>query len=396
MKILIVSAVAVALLPAQTWQSEIEAGKNAFRERNVAEARTRFDSAASLATTAGDDAGLLAATRMRVAVARSVGEFAEARDLLLSAAQLAVKIHGEVSLEHAAIRSETGAVRRKLGETQEAVANLSDAVSYRARLSQAQDPVAQARDLTALGQMYFASSNVASGKVALEQALVEWAKAMRDDAEVLTALESLATVHRDDAEYEKAAALFDRALRIREIAYGPESSELIAAVDSLAYVYFGMKKYAEAEPLYQRLLRLWETSAGPEHPMVALTLDKMAEFFSVQQRYADAEPLVDRAVRIRGVAHLNSMNYRARLSLMQAKLDDASLLLKRTLATGESLGFSDAMLFETMRMYAALLREDKRVSEADLLDKRMKAVIMQGEARPPPPKGGRAKAAPRQ
>ena len=118
--------------------------------------------------------------------------------------------------------------------------------------------------------------------------------------------------------------------------------------------------------------------------MVALTLDKMAEFFSVQQRYADAEPLVDRAIRIRGIAHLTSMHYRARLALMQAKTDDASILLKRAFSAGEMLGFSDAMLFDVMRVYAALLRESKRVAEAEPLEKRVKAVIFQGEARPLP------------
>lgn len=384
MKTLLVGVLAAVLLPAQTWQSEIEAGKTAFRERNVLEARARFDSAAALAASAGDEAGVLAAASMKITVARAAGEFQAAHDLLVSAAQTAARIHGEVSLEHAALQSELGAVKRKLGQTAEAISTLSDAVSVRARLNRVRDPVAQARDLAALGQLYLTSNNVDSAKVTLEQALVEWGTAMREDAEVLTALEALAGVHRNDAEYEKAAPLYERALRIREIAYGPESSEVIAAVDSLAYVYFGMKRYAEAEPLYQRLLILWETSAGPEHPMVALTLDKMAEFFSAQERYAEAEPLVDRAVRIRGAAHLSSMNYRARLALMQAKADDAAILLKRALSAGEMLGYSDAMLFEIMRVYAVLLRESKKVAEAEPLEKRVKAVIFQGEARPLP------------
>jgi hypothetical protein len=42
------------------------------------------------------------------------------------------------------------------------------------------------------------------------------------------------------------------------------------------------------------------------------------------------------------------------------------------------------MLFDTIRAYAALLRETKRIAEADPLEKRAKAVIFLGEARPLP------------
>ena len=81
---------------------------------------------------------------------------------------------------------------------------------------------------------------------------------------------------------------------------------------------------------------------------------------------------------------MSSMNYRARLALMQSKTDEAAMLLKRAFSAGEMLGFSDAMLFDVMRVYAALLRESKRVTEAEPLEKRVKAVIFQGEARPLP------------
>ena len=100
---------------------------------------------------------------------------------------------------------------------------------------------------------------------------------------ILTALDPLASIYRDQLNYPLAEENYLRALRLREAALGPKDPELIGNIDSLAYVLFGQKKYADAEPYYLRLLALWETSAGPEHPMVALTLDKMVEFYNDQK-----------------------------------------------------------------------------------------------------------------
>jgi tetratricopeptide (TPR) repeat protein len=292
--------------------------------------------------------------------------------------------HGEMSLPAAAALSELALVQRVAGQRTDAIATLSRAVNMRSR-SSANDAVAQAKDLTALGLIYLADEDTTMGKPALLQALDEWARAMREGPEVLPALESLAGLYREEADYAAAEPLYKRALRIREMAYGSESSELLAAIDSLAYVYFGLKQYAPAEPLYTRLIRLWEKSAGPEHPMVALSLDKYAEFLCAQNRYAEATPLVERSLAIRAQMHISSINYRARLALMQAKKDEGALLLKSALGVGDAARLPDAVLFESLRVYAALLRDENRLREAQQYESRVKSVIMSGPARPLPP-----------
>ncbi len=58
-------------------------------------------------------------------------------------------------------------------------------------------------------------------------------------------------------------------------------------------------KYAEAEPLYQRALRIREQALGPDHPQVAYPLNGLANLYQEQGKYAEAEPLYQRALHIR-------------------------------------------------------------------------------------------------
>jgi tetratricopeptide (TPR) repeat protein len=66
----------------------------------------------------------------------------------------------------------------------------------------------------------------------------------------------------------------------------------------LAELYREQGNYAEAEPLYQRELRIREQALGPEHPDVAYPLNGLAILYSDQSNYAKAEPLYQRALVI--------------------------------------------------------------------------------------------------
>ena len=72
------------------------------------------------------------------------------------------------------------------------------------------------------------------------------------------------------------------------------------------------------------------------------------------------------------------------LLLMQAKKKEATDVLVKTISIGEASGLSDAMMFEALRAYGKLLREEKRIAEAGKFDARVKAVVMANPARKPP------------
>ena len=61
-----------------------------------------------------------------------------------------------------------------------------------------------------------------------------------------------------------------------------------------------MGDYAKAEPLYQRALKIREKALGPEHPETAASLNNLAQLYREMGDYAKAEPLYQRALKILG------------------------------------------------------------------------------------------------
>jgi Tfp pilus assembly protein PilF len=70
----------------------------------------------------------------------------------------------------------------------------------------------------------------------------------------------------DLGESVTARPLFERALHIREAAYGPDHPEVALTLGSLAIALRDLGESATARPLLQRALHIAETAYGPDHP----------------------------------------------------------------------------------------------------------------------------------
>jgi hypothetical protein len=104
--------------PGVDWKAEIEKGNKAIAARDYAEVTARFRSAlAQLETAPGEDAGLLAAIRGCATGSRLQGRVADAEQYLSRAVVVAVRLHGDASLEVAALLSELAAVQRLKRQT---------------------------------------------------------------------------------------------------------------------------------------------------------------------------------------------------------------------------------------------------------------------------------------
>ena len=307
---------AVPACVADEWQTEVESARKLILADKPAEARTALEQLRSRALLTRDDQLGLAVNALLLSIARSAGEWQRTEDLINEKLDLTRRLYPEEKPALANVYSELAATRRSEGKLPEAIASLQEGIVMRSRVA---PTVELARDLTTLGSIQLDLKQVDEAKTSLLRGVELWRQLMRSDPEVLSALEPLAGLFRDAAEYEKAEPLYARAFRIREMAFGPDSPELLGALDSLAYVYFGQKKFAEAEPVYQRLLSLWEITAGPEHPMVALTLDKLVTFYTEQNRFEEAATLADRAVELRARALMTSYRSRARVAAAQTE-----------------------------------------------------------------------------
>jgi tetratricopeptide (TPR) repeat protein len=320
-------------------------------------------------------------------VQRAEGAYPEAAATLRRAAEACAAVHGPSTQEAAGILADVALMERAQGLHAQALATIEKAIAIR-EAAPGLRPEELARDLTTAAILQLKLEDKEKARVLFRRAVDLWNSSHPGDPQILPALEYLANLYRDSSEYAEAEPLLLHALKIREAATGADGPEVIALVDSLAYVYFGLKRFAIAEPYYRRLLDLWEKSAGPDHPMRALTLDKMAEFYAFQQRYAEGEKCAAEALAIRTRFHLASLNQTGRLILMQAKLEEAEDLYRRAVEIGDLAKASDDAMDPLLRVYAIVLREQKKGEQAQALDTRVKDALLRKadrEGRLPPP-----------
>jgi tetratricopeptide (TPR) repeat protein len=89
----------------------------------------------------------------------------------------------------------------------------------------------------------------------------------------------MASLYRDQRQYDKAEPLYDRARVILETALGPE--------------------HPRRGSFYERALAIWEKALGPVHPKVAAALGNYASLLRSLGRSDEATPLEARAREIR-------------------------------------------------------------------------------------------------
>jgi tetratricopeptide (TPR) repeat protein len=300
-------------LQAPSGIDELNDGKLALTAHDYGKAADRFRAALA---GAEEEAVKLDALTQLAAASRLLGRPDEAEQALKQAAPLGIKLHGDTSLEVAAILSSLSGAQRASGKRKDAILSIESALRMR-EIHPAEKLLEFANDLFSAARIRIDLEDTKPAKGLLTRALETCERTLPPESpQCLRMLDELAGILRIRAEYSEAEPLYVRALRIREAVDGPDSPDLIATLDSLAYVYFGLQRYEDAEPVYRRLLALWEASAGADHPMVAATLDKMAEFYAAQKRYSDAGPLTVRATRIRTNMLIDSLKLTGRVLLL--------------------------------------------------------------------------------
>jgi tetratricopeptide (TPR) repeat protein len=373
----------------QDWRAPLAAAREAWSRLNYRDAAEKASAAVDVAVAVpGNETGVLESLRVLAAVERSQGNYAEAARALGRALEVSTALRGPASQESAALLSEMASLDRAQGRHEQALTAIQKAIAMReAAAGLRMEELA--RDVTTAAMLDLKLEHTEKACTGLKRAVELWNQAAPGDAQILPAMEALANLHRNASEYSDAEPLLVHALRLRETATGPDGPEVISLVDSLAYVYFGLKRFPEAESMYKRLLDLWEKAAGTDHPMRALTLDKMAEFYSFQQRYEEGERAASEALAMRTRMHLASLNQTGRFILMQARLADAEDLYRRAVEIGDLANAPDDAMDPVLRVYAGILREQKRIDQAKAMEQRVKdALIRKGdrEGRRPAPR----------
>jgi tetratricopeptide (TPR) repeat protein len=203
-----------------------------------------------------------------------------------------------------------------------------------------------------------------------------------DHSQVAPSLNDLAILCWCLGKYEQAEPLYRRALRIWEQSLGPDHPQVAALLNNLGFLYRDQGKYAEAEPHYLRALRIWEQSLGPDHPLVASALNTLALLYRDQGRYAEAGRLALQSLSIReqalGPDHPDvalSLNNLANLSWVQGQYSKVESPYLRALHIWEqTLGPDHPSLAHPLTGLADLYREQGRYAEAEAFYQRALAI----------------------
>jgi CHAT domain-containing protein/Tfp pilus assembly protein PilF len=155
------------------------------------------------------------------------------------------------------------------------------------------------RALNNLALLYLNKADYAKAELFCQRALAIGERTLGSgNPYVATYLNSLATIYLFAGDYAKAEPLFQRAIDIKEKSLGPEHPDVSNSLNNLAALYLQRSDYAKAEPLFGRTLAIMEKVLGPEHFDVAKPLINIADICYRRGDYARAEPLYGRALTI--------------------------------------------------------------------------------------------------
>jgi Tfp pilus assembly protein PilF len=183
------------------------------------------------------------------------------------------------------------------------------------------------RLLVQLGIYLAASAQSRAALSVLERALaIKEAAYGPNHPEVAIALINLGIVQRDLGELPAARTTLERALAIKETAYGPNHPEVAIALTNLGTVQRRLEELPAARTSLERALAIFEAAYGPNHPEFAVALTSLG---TVQRRLGElpaARTSLERALAIieaaYGPNHPEVAIIRTNLRLVQQQLED--------------------------------------------------------------------------
>lgn len=203
-------------------------------------------------------------------------DYTDARRLLERALAIYERVYGPESHQFALSQSLLGRLLTEMGDYAEAERLIKRALDRVERiLGPEHEEVAWV--LLRLGRLNLERGDHPGASVALRRALSLIKKRRGPDHPYVGEfLISLGQNHHTLGEYDKAEALYREALGIYE-KKSPEGASVTWALINIANSLRDPDRRTEAKALYERALALREQAWGPDHPVVAWTLAQFAE-----------------------------------------------------------------------------------------------------------------------
>jgi len=247
------------------------------------------------------------------------------------------------------------------------------ALALETAVEQARDDRIRAQAQSVLGIAFLRLGRYDEALERIQRAVSLREKAFGSDHPfVASSLNDLGNVFVDMGRYEESLAHYERSLALYEKALGPEHPEVATVRSNVSGVLYHLGRYEDALAQNQRSLALYERTLGKTHPSVAFALVNAGEALAAMGRYAEALAVQERALGVLEAA-LGSENatvgvVRGNLGVTLTELgryDEALAQLERAQGVArKALGPDDAQQAFFLEALGRVFRELKRYEEA--------------------------------
>ena len=233
-------------------------------------------------------------------------------------------------------------------------------------------------DARALGEIHRAADKPELAEQAYLDAVASAEHAVGpNDPAMTSTLDSLANLYYYRDEFDKVAPIYERILKISQIALAQAERQVAVRSRNLADVDERLKNHAAAEPLYQEALAAGERSGRTFRPELIQDTLAVAAFYRSRGKYDEAAALAEHANHMaEHTAGPNSMDVAlcldslAETRLAAGKPTEAEPLGQRTLAISEKLAGPDSAdlaprLVTLAKIDAALQKNDEAQTQFD-------------------------------
>jgi tetratricopeptide (TPR) repeat protein len=113
--------------------------------------------------------------------------------------------------------------------------------------------------------------------------------------DAIITLRSLGQVYDATDKFAEAEEVFQRRLRLADVTWANNASMLCTVYDDLAFFYIRHKRYEDAKPIYDRAIKIRQDAFGESSPDVVSTLKLYASLLRLGGEDGEANQMTERA-----------------------------------------------------------------------------------------------------
>lgn len=189
---------------------------------------------------------------------------------------------------------------------------------------------------------------------------------------LLDAFDLLGGLWASQGKLTEAEQMYERALRWKEKAFGPEHLSTLKTVGNMGSLCKEQGKLAEAERMLERALKGYKI-LEPGNVLQLKTIGNLGLLYKEQGRLADAERMYmqalqgfERLLGFKDPSTLLALNNLGVLYKIQGRLTDAERIYKRALeGKGEALGSAHPSTLQTLDNLGVVYVNQGRLAEAE-------------------------------